>query len=49
MDPTDCRELAEELRGNTTDGAARLAQRAISMLRARIAASPTADLAGHTL
>ena len=48
MDPTDCRKLVQELRGNTTDGAARLARRAISMLRAQIAASPTADLAGRT-
>lgn len=48
MDPTDCRELVCELRGNTTDGAARLARRAVSMLRDQIVASPAADLAGRT-
>lgn len=48
MDPTDCRELVCELRGNTTDGAARLARRAVSMLRDQIVASPGADLAGRT-
>lgn len=48
MYSTDCRELVQELRGNTTDGAAQLARQAISMLRDQIAASPAADLAGRT-
>ena len=48
MDPTDCREFVCELRGNTTDGAARLARRAVSMLRDQIVASPAADLAERT-
>jgi len=48
MDPTDCREIARALRGNTTDGAAQLGRQAISMLRDHIDAIPVEDLAART-